>query len=100
MLLELALIELRVIEAAEPRSETAEGFDQSKLARYKIANKFEPHFPREVERAPTPPPHPTHHLPGGEKVRNHVTRAESRKREIAAFLCGDETAPVPDAATM
>src|SRR5271157_2832977 len=49
MLLEPALIELRVIEAAKLWSQAAEGSNQSELTCDEIAHEIEPHFSRELQ---------------------------------------------------
>src|SRR6266404_6342531 len=51
MLLEAALVELRIIEGAEVRCQSTERADQSVLSGNDVADETEPHLPHEFERA-------------------------------------------------
>ena len=73
MLLEPALIELRVIEAAKLWSQAAEGPNQSELTCDEIAHEIEPHFSRELQPVVSLALHLIEWVSACEEVRNHVT---------------------------
>src|SRR5436309_630385 len=100
MLLEPALIELRVVKRAKLWSQAAKGSNQSESHDDVVGNKFKPHLSTELEPVLGLSLDLLERISAREKVRNHVTRAESRIREIAAFFGGVESTPVPDAAVV
>src|SRR5260221_1107723 len=98
MLLEPALIELRVVKGAELWSQAAKGSNQSKSHGNVVGSKLKPHLSSELEPVFGLSLHLLERISASEKVGNHVTRAKSRIREIAAFFSGVESTSVPDAA--
>src|ERR1700735_1019635 len=100
MLLELALVELRIAKRAELWSQTAEGSNESELGRDVVGNKAKLHFLSELKSVFSLSLHLLEWVSACQKVGNHVTAAEGRKGQIAGFLCGVKTKPVPGPGVM
>src|SRR5215468_8685530 len=97
MLLEPAFIELRIAKGAELWSQAAKGSNQSQGRDNVVGNKVKPYLSSELEPVLGLSLHLLERISARKKVRNHVTRAESRICEITAFFGGVEGTPVPDA---
>src|SRR5271165_372953 len=98
MLLEPALIELRIVKRAELWSQAAKRSNQSQGRDNVVGNKVKPYLSSELEPLLGLSLDILERISAREKVRDHVARAESRICEIAAFFGSVESTPVPDAA--
>src|SRR5258705_12329318 len=98
MLLEAALVELRVIEGPEVRCQSAERPDQSVLRSNDVADETEPHLPHEFERALDLVLDVSERIPGGEKIGIQVVAAIGRISKVPAALRRVESTPQENAA--
>src|SRR5271157_680399 len=100
MLLEPALIEVRVVKRAKLWIQAAKSSNQSESRDNVVGNKFKPHLSTQLESVLGLSLDLLERISACEKVGNHVTGAESRIGEIAAFFGGVKSTPVPDAAVV
>src|SRR5260370_33121024 len=92
MLLEGALVELRVIEGGEVRCQSTERPGQSVLRGNDVADETEPHLLHEFERALDLVLDISERISGGEKIGIHVVPAIGCIREGRGALRGVERA--------
>src|SRR5260370_1800600 len=86
MVLEAALVELRIIEGLEVRCQSTEHPDQSVLRGNDVADETEPHLPHEFERALDLVLDVSERIPGREKIGVQV---------VAAIGCISKIPPPP-----
>src|SRR5258705_11329370 len=86
MLLEAALVELRIIEGVEVRCQSTERPDQSVLRGNDVADETEPHLPHEFERALDLVLDVSERIPGGEKIGVQVVAAIGCISKVPAAL--------------
>src|SRR5260370_19041079 len=86
MVLEAALVELRIIEGLEVRCQSTEHPDQSVLRGNDVADETEPHLPHELERALDLVLDVSKWIPGGEKIGVHVVAAIDRISKVPDAL--------------
>src|SRR5260370_8887562 len=98
MVLEVALVELRIIEGLEVRCQSTEHPDQSVLRGNDVADETEPHLPHELERALDLVLDVSKWIPGGEKIGVQVVAAIGRISKVPAALRRVESTPQENAA--
>src|SRR5260370_7643893 len=98
MLLEAALVELRIIEGGEVRCQSTERPDQSVLRGNDVADETEPHLLHEFERALDLVLDVSERIPGGEKIGIQVVAAIGRISKVPGALRRVESSPQEDAA--
>src|SRR6202171_2567637 len=98
MLLEAALVELRIIEGVEVRCKSTERPDESVLRGNEVADETEPHLPHEFERVLDLVLDFTERISGGEKIRIQVGAAIGCISKVSGVLRRVESAPQKNAA--
>src|SRR5260370_8055830 len=98
MVLEAALVELRIIEGLEVRCQSTEHPDQSVLRGNDVADETEPHLPHEFERALDLVLDVSEWIPGGEKIGVQVVAAIGCISKVPAALRRVESTPQENAA--
>src|SRR5882757_4096325 len=98
MLLEAALVELRIIEGVEVRCKSTEHPDESVLRCNEVADKTEPHLPHEFKRVLDRVLDFTERISRGEKIRIQVGAGIGCISKIAGVLRRIESAPQENAA--
>src|SRR3954447_1457210 len=93
MLLEAALVELRVIERGEVRRQSPEHPDQSELPGDAVAGETKSHFPREFEPMLGLSLDVTERISGRDTVCDRVDAAIGRIRKVTGILRHLEGAP-------
>ena len=98
MLLEAALVELRIIEGVEVRCQSTEHPDQSVLRDNDVADETEPHLPHEFERVLDLALDVSERIPGGEKIGIQIVAAIGRISKVPGALRRVESTPQENAA--
>src|ERR1700694_5996394 len=98
MLLEAALVELRIIEGVEVRCKSTERPDESVLRGNEVADETEPHLRHEFERVLDLVLDFTERISGGEKIRIQIGAAIGRVSKVSGLLRRVESAPQKNAA--
>src|SRR6266403_280529 len=98
MVLEAALVELRIIEGPEVRCQSAERPDQSLLRGSDVGDETESHLPHEFERARDLVLDVSERIPGGEKIGIQVVAAIGRISKVSGALRRVESTPQENAA--
>src|SRR3981081_1064057 len=93
MLLEAALVELRIIEGVKVRRKSTERPDESVLRGNEVADETEPHLLHEFERFLDLELDFTEGIPGGKKIRIQVGAAIGCIRKVSGALRRAESAP-------
>src|SRR5467141_954756 len=98
MVLEAALVELRIIEGLEVRCQSTKHPDQSVLRGNDVADETESHLPHEFERALDLVLDVSERIPGGEKIGVQVVAAIGCISKVPAALRRVESTPQENAA--
>src|SRR6202140_470126 len=93
MLLEAALVELRIIEGVEVRCKSTERPDESVLRGNEVADETEPHLPHEFECFLDLVRDFTERISGGEKIGIQVGAAIRCISKVSGVLRRVESAP-------
>src|SRR5260370_34985874 len=98
MLLEAALVAIRIMEGAEVRGQSTKRPDESALRGNQVADETEPHFPHEFERVLDLVLDFGERISGGEKIGIQVGAAIGRISKVPGALRRVESAPQENAA--
>src|ERR1700738_1571876 len=98
MLLEAALVELRIIEGVEVRCKSTERPDESVLRGNEVTDETEPHLLHEFERVLDLVFDFTERISGGEKIGIQVGTAIGCISKVSGVLRRGESAPEENAA--
>src|SRR5258708_39268177 len=98
MLLEAALVELRIVEGPEVRCQPTERPDQPVLRGNDVADQTEPHLPHEFERVLDLVLDVSERISGGEKIGIQIVAAIGRISKVPGALRRVESAPQENAA--